>query len=181
MSRIPDISDEDSALFREAVGEVLPIKTNLAEQQTARPAAEPNKTLADNETVIQQLLDSDYDPTELEIGDKLYFLRTGIQKRTMRKLRRGLFPIEAELDLHGMTVEIAREALANFLRHCQHRQRRCVRVIHGKGLGSKNKKPVIKNKLNHWLQQRNEVLAYCSARQVDGGTGAIYLLLKNRH
>lgn len=180
MSGTTDISDEDRALFREAVGEVLPIKTNMAEPHSARPAAVPNNTRADNEAVMRELIDSDWDTAELEMGDELYFLRTGIQKRTMHRLRRGLFPIEAELDLHGMTVETARPALAAFLHQCGQRRRRCARIIHGKGLGSRNKKPVLKNKLNHWLQQWDEVLAFCSARPVDGGTGAIYLLLKNR-
>ncbi len=178
MSKSPQISEEDSALFREAVGDIKPIKQSRIVPEKSKPSARPAQTEADQRSVMQSLLDGEFDPTELEMGDELLYLRPGVQKQTLRKLRRGSYPVEAELDLHGMTVEMARVALADFLKHCQHRSRRCVRIIHGKGLGSKNKKPVIKNKLNNWLRQRNEVLAYCSARQVDGGTGAIYLLLR---
>ncbi|MCG8379470.1 MAG: Smr/MutS family protein, partial [Proteobacteria bacterium] len=104
--------------------------------------------------------------------------KPGLQKQTLRKLRRGQFNIEGELDLHGMTAVMAKEALSTFLKRCKSQNKRCIRIIHGKGLGSKDKKPVIKNKLNNWLQKRDDILAFCSAREVDGGTGAIYLLLK---
>ena len=178
MSKSSDISEEDSELFRQAVGQITPIKNSTVLSNKTRPQAHPKHSLADDEAVMQELIDGDYDPATLEMGDELFFLRPGIQKQTMRKLRKGIFPIEDELDLHGLTVVLARDALSDFLKHCQIRGKRCVRIIHGKGLGSKDKKPVIKNKLNNWLQQRDDVLAYCSARQVDGGTGAIYLLLK---
>ncbi|MEQ8612529.1 MAG: Smr/MutS family protein [Gammaproteobacteria bacterium] len=172
------ISDEDRALFRDAIGEITPIRKQRVLPEKKRPVARPLQREADDHSVMVELLDSEFDPAELEMGDELLFLRPGIQKQALRKLRRGQFPVEAELDLHGMRVAEARAELAEFLKQCQRRARRCVRIIHGKGLGSKDKKPVIKNKLNNWLQQRDEVLAYCSARQIDGGTGAIYLLLK---
>jgi len=86
--------------------------------------------------------------------------------------------VEAQLDLHGLTAAQARAALATFLRDCRIHGLRCVRIIHGKGRGSHNRQPVLKGKVNHWLRQRDEVLAFCTARPVDGGGGAVYTLLK---
>ena len=180
MGKSTRISDEDSALFRDAIGDITPIKKQRVITEQKKPVARPLQKEADEIQVMSELLDSDFDSANLEMGDELLFLRSGIQKQTLRKLRRGQYPIEAELDLHGMRVAEAREELAEFLKYCQHRSKRCVRIIHGKGLGSKDKKPVIKNKLHNWLQQWDEVLAYCSAPKMDGGTGAIYLLLKKR-
>lgn len=178
MAKSPDITEEDMALFRDAVGDVTPIKKQPVVHKTKKPVARPIQKEVDEQSVLQELVDGEFDTHDLEMGDELIFIRPGIQKQTLRKLRRGQYPIEAELDLHGMTVVIAQTALTDFLQRCHQTGRRCVRIIHGKGLGSKDKKPVIKNKLNNWLQKRDDVLAYCSARQVDGGTGAIYLLLK---
>ena len=178
MAKSSDISEEDMALFRDAIGDVTPIKKQPLVHETNKPVAKPLQKEADDQSVMQELIDGEFDTHDLEMGDELIFIRPGVQKQTLRKLRRGQYPVESELDLHGMTVIMAKDALSNFLKQCHQTQRRCVRIIHGKGLGSKNKKPVIKNKLNNWLQQRDDVLAYCSARQIDGGTGAIYLLLK---
>ena len=96
----------------------------------------------------------------------------------MRKLRRGHWVIQNELDLHGMRSDEARAALAEFLRNADKRGLRCVRVIHGKGLGSVNKEPVLKGKVRNWLAQKAEVIAFCQARAADGGSGALLVLLK---
>lgn len=111
-------------------------------------------------------------------GDTLFFARPGLQQRIIRKLRRGQFSIGAELDMHGMIVREARNALTPFLINCRSRGIRCLRIIHGKGLSSRDGKPVLKMQLDHWLRQRLEVVAFCSARRNDGGTGAVYVLLK---
>ncbi len=178
MKKPSNISEEDSALFRETVGNIKPLKQDSIVLNNTKPSPHPTKNEDDNRAVMKELLDSEFDETLLERGDELLYSKPGVQKQTLRKLRRGQYNIEAELDLHGMTVERAREALSNFLVDRNARSQRCVRIIHGKGLGSINKQPVIKNKVNNWLRQRNDVLAFCSARQADGGTGAIYLLLK---
>lgn len=178
MKKTSNISDEDIALFREAVGDTTPLKQDSIIVNKPKPPPHPFKTEADNLAVIDEMSDGDNDHSLLERGDELLFCRPGVQKQTFRKLRRGQYKVEAELDLHGMTVDTAREALSDFLKQCTARSQRCVRIIHGKGLGSKNKQPVLKNKLNQWLLKRDIVLAFCSARPVDGGTGAIYLLLK---
>ena len=120
------------------------------------------------------------EPSELEYNAELLFSRSGLQHNVLRKLRRGQYNITAELDLHGLRVEEARQALSQFLYHCHLQKKQCVHIIHGKGYGSHRNKPVLKSKVNHWLRQRDEVLAFCSARPVDGGTGAIYLLLKRK-
>jgi len=114
----------------------------------------------------------------LETCDELLFSRSGLQHKVLRKLRRGQYAIGAELDLHGCTVVEARNLLVAFLNSCRHEQIRCVRIIHGKGNRSLQRQPILKGKVNYWLQQRDEVLAFCSARPVDGGAGAIYVLLK---
>ena len=178
MEKSSTLSDADIALFRKTVGNTVPIEHNSIDPDTPKPAARPLQTEADHHAVINEMQAGEVDQSLLEMGDELLYCRAGIQKQTLKKLRRGQFNIEAELDLHGMTVVVARNALSDFLKKCSLRSQRCVRIIHGKGLGSKNRQPVIKNKLNHWLRQRDDVLAFCSARQIDGGTGAIYLLLK---
>lgn len=180
MNKTSDISDEDIALFRETIGEIKSLKQDSIVVSKSKPVPTPAKTEADNRAVIDEMIDGEFDHSLLERGDELLFYRPGFQKQALKKLRRGQFNIEAELDLHGMTVDMARNALLSFLKDCTNKNKRCVRIIHGKGLGSKNKHPVIKNKLNNWLQKRSDVLAFCSARQVDGGTGAIYLLLKRK-
>ena len=111
-------------------------------------------------------------------GDEPNFLRPGLSRQVLRKLRSGTWVIQNQLDLHGLDRHEAREALAGFIARCVKRGVRCVRVIHGKGLGSKNREPVLKTKVKHWLAQREEVLAYCQARPVDGGSGALVVLLK---
>lgn len=172
------ISDEDIALFQKSVEDTKPLKQDRIIVNKPKPSSHPSKTEEDNRAVIEEMSDGKFDHSLLERGDELLYCRPGVQKQTLRKLRRGKFTIEAELDLHGMTVDKARDELADFLKYCTVRSRYCVRIIHGKGLGSKNKQPTLKNKVNQWLQKRNSVLAFCSARPVDGGTGAIYLLLK---
>jgi len=96
----------------------------------------------------------------------------------LRRLRRGHWVIQEELDLHGLTVNEAHALLSSFLNQCVRRGLRCVRIVHGKGLRSKNREPVLKRKVAGWLIQREEILAYCQARQADGGSGAVVVLLK---
>jgi len=115
---------------------------------------------------------------KFETGEELLHVRPGLQQTVIRKLRRGQYAIEAELDLHGATVTQAREAVDEFLGAARERGKRCVRIIHGKGHSSVGKMPVLKGKVNSWLRQKDEVLAFCSARPNDGGTGAVYVLLK---
>lgn len=178
MKKSSNISDEDSALFRKAIGDTKPLKQDNFITEKPKPKAYPAKTVADQITVIEEMISAEFNPYFLERGDELLYSRPGVQKQVLKKLRRGYFKIEAELDLHGMTVDMAKSALNDFLNQCSTRSQRCVRIVHGKGLNSINKQPILKNKLNQWLLNRDKTLAFCSARSTDGGTGAIYLLLK---
>lgn len=171
------ISDDDAELFRQAVGKVTPLQGGHRHVARKRVPPIPRQRYEDEHRVMQDLL-TDAPLEDLECGDELLFHRPGIQHGVVRKLRRGHYSIDAELDLHGMTAVVARQALSEFLRRCRHHGARCVRIIHGKGLGSVHGRPVLKQKVNGWLQQRDEVLAFCSAPRTDGGTGAVYVLLK---
>lgn len=120
-----------------------------------------------------------YSDHEIEAGDELEYAVSGIQKRVLQDLRRGKIQVQGELDLHGLTSKDARDALNDFIQQCQRRSIRCARIIHGKGLGSTDRQPVLKQKVNIWLRQFEEVLAFCSATSRDGGTGAVYVLLRS--
>jgi DNA-nicking Smr family endonuclease len=115
-----------------------------------------------------------------QTGEQLAFKRDGVSPLVFRKLRRGHWILQGEIDLHGMTREEARVHLAAFLSECTRRGARCIRVIHGKGLRSRNREPVLKSRVAHWLAQRDEVLAFCEATPRDGGGGAMFVLLKAR-
>jgi DNA-nicking Smr family endonuclease len=172
------VSDEDKALFREAVGKVTRVRHDRVQPSLKRVPPVPKQRRHDERQVMEDMLSDVIDPADVESGDELLFARPGIQHGVLRKLRRGQFSVDAELDMHGMTTVVARHALTEFLRTAQFSRSRCVRIIHGKGRGSAQGRAVLKNKVNYWLQQRDDVLAFCSARPVDGGTGAVYVLLK---
>ena len=176
---LPPLSEEESSLFRATVGDARPLPdSGKAYFPTHRPRPIPQQTLRDERQVLADSL-SDHIPWELaETGEELSYLRDGMAPLTLRKLRRSHWVIQAELDLHGMTRDIARACLADFLSQCRKRGLRCVRIIHGKGLGSLNREPVLKRKVASWLMQRDEVLAFCQARPADGGSGAAIVLLK---
>jgi len=170
---------DDLELFREAVKDAKPLKQKRILHPTPKPRPIPHQLIRDEKQALADSLSDDYIPAhELESGEELLYLRDGHSPDILRKLRRGHWVIQDQLDLHGMLVDEARAYTAAFLNHCKKRGVRCVRIIHGKGLGSKNREPVLKNKLRGWLMQRDEVIAYAQARQVDGGSGAVVVLLK---
>ena len=127
-----------------------------------------------------QLLSDDLEISDYRTGDELRYSRPGLSKALLRKLRKGEYLVEAELDLHGKIVSEAKQSVGLFLKKCCNTQRRCIRIIHGKGLGSPGGQPKLKIKLDIWLRQRDDVLAYCSAQPQDGGMGAVYVLLKKQ-
>lgn len=174
------LDPEDRALFRRAVGPVKPLRCDRIEPIRLHPAPIPRFTEADEQQVLADMMSNYFEPAELDTGEELYYRREGVQQAVLRKLRRGQFQVGAALDLHGMTVAVAKEALAAFLHRARRDSLSCVRIVHGKGNGSRHRGPVLKQKINHWLRQRDEVLAFCSARPVDGGTGAIYVLLRRK-
>ena len=175
-----DKSDKnDSVSFPDAVGGVRPLKQDRITPPRKKRKPVPEQTLRDQREVMDSLLSDDYEPADVETGEELLYSRPGLQHSIMRKLRRGQYAIEAQLDLHGNTVPEARERVSAFLREMQAQDRRCVRIIHGKGKSSEGKLPVLKGKVNAWLQQWDQVLAFCSTRPNDGGTGAVYVLLRS--
>jgi DNA-nicking Smr family endonuclease len=115
----------------------------------------------------------------IETPEYLLFARPGLQRRVIADLQRGAIEIGLEVDLHGLYAEHARQLLAEFLAECGHRHVRCARIIHGKGHRSSGNQPVLKQKVNYWLRLYDQVLAFCSAARHDGGTGAVYVLLRN--
>lgn len=168
-------------LFRRAVADAVPLPpANRADIARPRPKPIAHQRRADEQ---QALIDALSDPWDWEAavstGEEMLYSRPGVPTAALRKLRRGGWVIRGELDLHGHTGDEARMAVAAFLNRCMLEDRRCVRIIHGKGHGSKNRLPVLKNKVRHWLMQREDVLAFCQARTVDGGAGAVIVLLKS--
>ncbi len=167
-------------LFLRAAGPVraIPDKghANLA---ASPPPPVPVQHLRDEQAVLRESLSDEFDITTLlEIDDQLSFRRPGIGTDVAAKLRKGHWSIQAHLDLHGLRTDAARERLGAFVREACLAGLRCVRVVHGKGLGSPGKTPVLKNKVHAWLVQKNEVLAFVQARPADGGAGAVVVLLK---
>ena len=163
---------EDMELLRASLADVTPLpRANRAHVRSERLRDE-RAALADSLSAL-----SPWD-SGLETGEELAYLRPGLPTLTLRKLRRGHWVIQDEIDLHGLTAPEAHALLAAFLAASLRRGLRCVRVIHGKGLRSKNREPVLRNKVARWLMQRDEVLAYCQARRTEGGSGAVVVLLK---
>ena len=177
----PKPAPDGAMLFRRAVADAVPLPpSDRAELVRPRPKPVARQRDADEQQVLVDALADPWDwEAAISTGEELYFARPGVPTAALRKLRRGGWVIQGELDLHGHTGDEARVALAAFLNRCMLEDRRCVRIIHGKGHGSKNRLPVLKNKVRHWLIQREDVLAFCQARTVDGGAGAVIVLLKS--
>lgn len=177
-----EISEEDLALFRDQISDVRPLKSDerieaVKKQHSPRPLRKSQLNIDDDHTAIEILSDP-VDLREVEVEDVLFFARPGIQQKVQKKLRRGEFSIEDELDLHGYTVIEAKTAIQEFLKECKKYQKRYVRIIHGKGYRSEQKIPVLKTHVAYWLPQHNDVMAFASAQAKDGGTGALYVILK---
>lgn len=176
-----NLNPDDLALFQAAVRDAQPIAAHGRVEPDPIPTPPiPKSLLRDEQQTLADSM-SDYIGWDdgQETGEELVFMRPGLRRDTLRKLRRGHWILQGELDLHGMISVEARQAVAAFLSMCNKRGLRCVRIIHGKGLGSRNREPVLRTKVKHWLMQKDEVLAFCQARAVDGGSGAVVVLLKS--
>ena len=171
-------SAADRRLFRESVGQVQPVSSHRARLSKPKPTADPRQTEASENGVIDELLTHPLEPAAMETGEEIYWLRSGIQRKVLQRLRRGHYRVEAELDLHQMNVEAARHSIDRFLQECQYEDVRCARIVHGKGLRSRARGPVLKQLTASLLRRRSAVLAYASAPPHDGGTGAVYVLIK---
>lgn len=174
----------ERTLFVRAAGEVKPLREHHARHKRVhlapeQPAPIPVQQQLDEQRVLQEAISDEFDATTLlDIDEALSFRRPGVGVDVTRKLRRGGWSIQGEIDLHGLRRDEAREALAAFLREAGKRGWRCVRIVHGKGLGSPGKTPVLKGKVQSWLTQKDEVLAFVQARADEGGAGAVVVLLR---
>ena len=175
----PAASADDVDLFRQAIGAVRPLRPGDArsEQRAQPPAPEPRQFLADEARVMDELLDEPTGALASEIGEVLSYLRDGHDPRLLRRLRRGLFAVQDEIDLHQMRQRDARRILREFLAEAASQRHHCVRIVHGKGLRSPEG-PVLKGLVDGLLRQHGHVLAFTSARPQDGGTGATLVLLR---
>lgn len=178
--RKPPLPDE-LALFKAAVGDAHTLPHHGKLEPTA-PQIQPipkQRIRDEQQALVDSLSDHISYEDSMEAGEELVYLRTGLRRDTLKKLRRGHWVLQAELDLHGQTSIEARQSVNAFISLCHKRGLRCVRIIHGKGLGSKNREPILRTRVKHWLMQKDEVLAFCQARAVDGGSGAVVVLLKS--
>jgi DNA-nicking Smr family endonuclease len=174
LKRIPD---EDVELFRAAVRDVKPLVPDGRAPVKKKVPARARFARADRKAVLLESLEGPIDDQSVSGGDELVFRRAGVQPAVVRNLRRGLYRVEAEFDLHGHNVVQAKAALTKFLAHALERDIRCVRIVHGKGLRSGHRGPVLKNVVSDLLRRIVTVVAFVSAPPTDGGTGALYVLL----
>jgi len=170
----------EQRLFELAVTDVQPLRDRgLAQIARPRPAPLPQQRALDEQAALREALSDEIDvDTLLDTDEALSFRRPEIGPDVLRRLRRGQWTIQAEVDLHGLTRDDAREQLSEFVRDAVQRGLRCVRVVHGKGHGSPGKTPVLKGKVRGWLVQKHEVVAFTQARAAQGGAGALIVLLK---
>ena len=171
---------DDAREFREAVKDVRVLKQHRTAPQRPRPQPVPAQTRRDNARVVAELLHHPIDHASLETGEELLYASPGVQRHVLRRLRRGEYAVMGEFDLHGMRVAEAGAALDGFFRRMRGHNQCCVRVIHGKGRRSPGREPVLRTWIARWLRLRKDVLAFSSAPRHDGGSGAVYVLLKKR-
>ncbi len=172
------MSAEDQSLFRDAVGPLRVIEPVAPLPRKAPPAPVARMSEADERAVVDELLTHPLGDLALDLGDPLRYVKAGASPRLLRQLGRGTYAVRDEFDLHQMTVAVARAALARFLDECVRGQRLCVRIVHGKGLRSGSRGPVLKALVDQILRRRGDVLAFRSAQSGDGGSGVVIVLLR---
>ena len=174
----PAALPDDAQAFRDAVRDVKPIApVNRVEPYRVPPPPRPAKRLEDEQAVLDELARLTFDE-DAEFEDDGMFLRPGLPRDILRKLKRTHWVIQASLDLHGLTGDEALAETAAFLAGCKRAGVRCVRIIHGKGLRSPGREPVLKRRIRKLLTRRDEVLAYVEPRALQGGAGAVVVLLE---
>ena len=169
-------SDDEVQLFIEEMAETVRHRHDKAEP--FRPRLKPFPLPPNPATTGER--EEEFVDLQIETGERLLFVRPGVQHRLLQELRRGHLPPQERLDLHGLRVTEARQVLGQFLAYARHQRLRVVQIIHGKGYGSHGQQPILKQKVNQWLRQRDQVLAFCSAPDFDGGSGAVYVLLSRK-
>lgn len=186
---VPKGTDDDALAFRAAVRDVKPLAQTTVAFGLAKPRVHRRKSAAGAAAgdlahsmplIAEGAGDGEASGAANLVGaaDQLSFRRPGVRMQELRRLRRGLYPVEEELDLHGLSQAAARDNLAQFLVQNRDAGRRCVKIIHGKGYRSGARGPILKIAVNSWLRRHADVLAFISTRPIDGGTGAVYVLLR---
>ena len=182
-NKTENINENDMQYFLDEVADVRPLITEKrVDTAKAKPSPKPRHTqnhLESDEETDLNIMSDPVDLREAAVDDVLSFARAGIQQKVQKKLRRGELPIEEVLDLHGYTIAEAKSAIKDFFYDCSRQNIRYILIIHGKGYRSEQKIPVLKTHVAYWLPQHNDVLAFSSAQAKDGGTGAIYVILKS--
>jgi len=168
-------TDDDKDLFRSAMSDAKPLKSEKLHRHAPKPAPKARFTRADEELVLHESLHGT--DVIVESGDEVQFCRKGANNPVVKKLKQGKYKIDEELDLHGLTIPDARAAINEFFREAQLFHWRCVRIIHGKGKRSFQGVSVLRPKVTTWLFKNDLVFAFCTALPRDGGTGALYVLL----
>jgi len=172
-----NLSSEDRNLFRQTIGKVHAVKSDkvlLTESDKPKPYPKAQTVNVDEHLSAN----ADFAIEKVGIGDSLSFTATGLQHNMLKKLHKGHFGLDAEIDLHGLNSNEAKRQLLHFLHGSVEQGCRCVHIVHGKGYRSEGNHPVLKNNLNLWLRQHRDVQAFCSAPPKDGGTGAVFVLLQ---
>jgi len=178
MTKKQELTEDDIKALKEAFKGAKPLKhTKITpEKQKVTLKSKKKRHILDEEEPISHELSDFSNLDEVSADEHISYSTEGLQHKTLRKLRLGQYNTEAVLDLHGSTIENARTSLSRFLTNCQNEGIRYALIIHGKGRG--NSKPILKNNLNNWLRQTNGVIAFCSAKPKDGGSGAVYVILR---
>ena len=175
---------DDTKKISHSFGDLVPSTKRLKTDKIApyRKKIKPiaKQTQADDMRVMEELLSSDDETASFDSGDELTFLRDGYPNKVLKKLRSGDYSIQEELDLHGLFADEAKQQVHGFINECAHYKISAVRIIHGKGLHSPDKKPILKNLILGWLKKNQYIIAVCSTPANDGGTGAIYALVKSK-
>jgi DNA-nicking Smr family endonuclease len=172
------VREDDRTLFQAAVGDARRLTFDRVYHEPPPPPAIPRQRQRDEHAALLESVGSpELIDLYLEGGDEAAWLRPGMSPAVLRDLRRGRWVVQAHLDLHGMNRDEARHHVGLFLAECQNHDHRCVRIVHGKGLGSPGREPVLKRLVLGWLAQRREVLAFCQARAMEGGAGAVVVMI----
>jgi DNA-nicking Smr family endonuclease len=175
--------EHQAHIFRNVVQDVkpLPSKHKRVDHATPKPRPLPVQRWSDERDVLKASMSDELNIEQLlDTDDQLSFRRNGIGPDVVKQLRKGKWVIRQQLDLHGLRVDEARLAVAEFIADCMQQDIRCIRIIHGKGLGSAGREPVLRDKVRRWLVQKDEVIAFCQAPPKDGGAGAILVMLRSR-
>jgi DNA-nicking Smr family endonuclease len=172
-------NSDEAALFRESIGDVKPVSSRRRRPDSPAPKPHARFTEADDRAVLNESMTAGPGEAEIDSEASMNFHRPNIGRKVLRQLRRGSYAIQDEIDLHGLKVDEAQSELRKFIQESRTAGLKCVRVVHGKGLRSGSRGPVLKNGVNSWLRRWPEVAAFCSAQPSDGGTGAVYVLLRD--